>query len=170
MKGIVLWFTGLSGAGKSTIANRLKEINPERVIVIDGDEIRASLGIKNDFSRDGIILNNKIMAFIANKLALFGKIVVVSAISPYKSSRDHARRIVLDSGSEFYEVFINCPLDELKKKDVKGYYKKINTGEITNFIGVHTPYESPENPEIVVNTHLETIDQSVNKILDKINL
>ncbi|MBD3311265.1 MAG: adenylyl-sulfate kinase [Candidatus Magasanikbacteria bacterium] len=163
-KGIVLWFTGLSGAGKTTVAdeifNRLQELNL-RCERLDGDVIRSNLNEDLDFSKEGRDRNVRIAGFVAKMLAEHGVVVLSSFISPYKEQRDKLREKI----DCFAEVFVNAPLEVCEQRDVKGLYKKARSGEIKNFTGIDDPYEAPDNPEIVLNTHEEEIEESVNRIV-----
>lgn len=167
MKGITIWLTGLSGSGKSTIANKLIEelnkrnIHPE---LLDGDIIRENLSKGLTFSPEDVHENNKRITFVCKLLTKHGVFNIVSAISPFKHSRNYARKEI----GNFLEVFVKCPLEICKKRDVKGLYTKVEKGEITNFLGIHTPYEEPENPEVVVETHKENLEESTKKIIDKL--
>lgn len=162
---IVVWFTGLSGSGKSTIAEALKKKLQQQnksVEILDGDVVRNTIHKKFSFSREDIRENNKLIAELARKSTV--DIVLVPIISPYREDRMMAKSII---GKEFVEVFINCPLEQCIKKDVKGLYKKALAGEINDFIGIATsnPYEYPENPDIEIKTDVLSVDESVHKIL-----
>ena len=163
-KGVTVWFTGLSGAGKTTIAERLVETLRERgsrVEVLDGDVVRTNLSKGLGFSKEDRDTNILRIGFVSKLLTRNGVVSVVAAISPYREIRDQVRAEV----SEFFEVFVSCPLDELVKRDVKGLYEKALRGEIQNFTGVSDPYEAPEDPEVTVHTDRETVDESLDKVL-----
>src|SRR5580704_9865246 len=149
--GVVLWLTGLSGAGKSTIvralAPQLEELG-KRVEILDGDVVRAHLSGDLGFSRKDRDTNIARIAFVAHLLARNGVIVLVAAISPFRDARDKARRQIGD----FVEVHVAPPLDECIKRDVKGLYKKALAGEIQQFTGVNDPYEAPLTPELEIDT------------------
>lgn len=163
-KGFTLWFTGLSGAGKSTIsailAEKLKQHN-KKVEILDGDEIRENLSKGLGFSKEDRDINIKRIGYVAKLLARNGVAVITAAISPYREVRDYIR----EDNKEFVEVYVNCPLEECAKRDVKGLYKKAFAGEIKQFTGVSDPYEPPLNPEVIVNTNLESPEESADKIM-----
>lgn len=166
-QGFTLWFTGLSGAGKSTIANRLEERFEEmgrHVELLDGDEIRKNLSQGLGFSKADRDANLQRIAFVAKLLSRNGVIAITAAISPYRSQRDAARAEIRD----FVEVFVDCPLAVCEERDVKGLYKRARSGEIAQFTGISDPYEAPEHPEIVVHTDRETVDQDVDHIIGKL--
>ncbi len=162
-KGVTLWLTGLSGAGKSTIANRLSEElirHHLRTEILDGDAVRMNLSKGLGFSREDRDTNIARIAYVCSLLTRNGVIVISAAISPYAEARAKARETI----GEFVEIFVKCSLDKTIKRDVKGLYKKALDGKIENFTGVSDPYEEPSRPEIVVNTEDETVDESVRKI------
>lgn len=164
-KGFVLWFTGLSGAGKSTISERLLNTFEERgykAELLDGDVVRTNLSKGLGFSKEDRDINIRRIGFVANLLARNGVIAITAAISPYAAVRDEIR----SSSENFVEVYAHCPLEKLVERDVKGLYKKALAGEIANFTGVSDPYEAPANPEVVVQTSEETVEESTDKILD----
>ncbi|HEY7295636.1 MAG TPA: adenylyl-sulfate kinase [Dehalococcoidia bacterium] len=167
--GFTLWFTGLSGAGKSTLAEylapRLRE-RGVRVEVLDGDEVRTNLSKGLGFSREDRDTNIRRIGFVAKLLARNGVGVITAAISPYREIRDEVRAAVTGDGAGFVEVFVRCPLDELVRRDVKGLYAKALRGEIPNFTGVSDPYEEPLNPEVVVDSSTETVEESAARILE----
>lgn len=162
-EGFTIWFTGLSGAGKSTVAdileNRLRGLGA-RVEVLDGDVVRTHLSKGLGFSKEDRDTNIKRIGFVCQILSRNGVIAIAAAISPYRETRDFVRSQV----SNFVEVYARCPLDKLVERDVKGLYKKALAGEIKEFTGVSDPYEEPLNPEVVIETHLETPEQSAEKI------
>jgi adenylylsulfate kinase len=163
-KGVTVWFTGLSGAGKTTIAERLVETLRERgsrVEILDGDVVRTNLSKGLGFSKEDRDTNILRIGFVSKLLTRNGVVSVVAAISPYREIRDQVRAEVGD----FFEVFVSCPLDELVKRDVKGLYEKALRGEIQNFTGVSDPYEAPEEPEVTVHTDRESVDESLGKVL-----
>lgn len=165
-QGLVLWLTGLSGSGKTTIAEalcqRLSElgVSYER---LDGDVLRGVFP-NTGFSKEARDEHIRRVGFMASRLEYHGVIVVASFISPYRQ----ARQFVRDLCNNFIEVYVKAPLEECKRRDVKGLYKKALAGEITEFTGIDDPYEEPENPEIVVDTATQTVDESVTQILDTI--
>ncbi len=163
----VIWFTGLSGSGKSTIAQGLKvclEKKNNTVLILDGDTIRSEKTKNLGFSREDIRTNNKIIAQIAVEKKKEYDYILVPVISPYREDREMARNII---GKNFIELFINCPIETCIEKDVKGLYKKALNGEIKDFIGIAetNPYESPIFPEITINTNTENVTKSIEKII-----
>ena len=166
-KGIVIWLTGLPGSGKSTIAHELEwkllEIG-KLAYVLDGDNIRHGLNSDLGFSPEDRKENIRRISEVAKLFAEAGIITITAFISPYREDRKRARNLVKDG--EFIEVFVKCPLEVLIKRDPKGLYKKALAGEIKEFTGISAPYEEPENPEIMIETDKETVEESVRKILD----
>jgi len=163
-RGFTLWFTGLSGAGKSTIAEAIAPVLRERgrkVEILDGDVVRTNLSKGLGFSKEDRDTNILRIGFVAHLLSRNGVAVITAAISPYREIRDQNRELIGD----FVEVFVKCPLDELVRRDVKGLYEKAIRGEIQNFTGVSDPYEEPLKPEVVVETDKESVEESVGKIL-----
>src|SRR5262245_4995335 len=166
-KGCTLWFTGMSGAGKSTITNtiapKLRALG-KRVEILDGDEVRTNLSKGLGFSKEDRDTNIRRIGYVAQLLTRNGAVVITAAISPYRAIRDEIRSKI----GNFVEVYAKCPLDALVARDVKGLYKKALAGEIKEFTGVSDPYEEPLSPEVVVETDRETVEQSVNKILTRL--
>ena len=163
-QGVTIWLTGLSGAGKSTIANALVEELQERgrkVELLDGDVVRTNLSKGLGFSKEDRDTNIRRIGFVSNLLTRNGVASIVAAISPYREVRDEVRANI----GSFVEVYVQCPLDELVRRDVKGLYEKALRGEIENFTGVSDPYEEPENAEVVVDTERESVEESVEKVL-----
>lgn len=169
-QGFILWFTGLSGAGKSTLAEQLVKEFKERgykVELLDGDEIRTHLSKGLGFSKEDRDTNIRRIGWVARVLARNGVIAITAAISPYREIRDEIRAETDKEGrATFVEVFAHAPLDALVERDVKGLYKKALAGEIANFTGVSDPYEAPETPEVTAYTSEETIEASVERILN----
>jgi adenylyl-sulfate kinase len=167
-KGFTLWFTGLSGAGKSTlsvpVAQRLRDARL-RVEVLDGDEVRTHLSKGLGFSKEDRDTNIRRIGFVAELLARNGVVAITAAISPYREIRDEVRQKITRHGAGFCEVYVECPIDVLAERDVKGLYKKALAGEIKNFTGVSDPYEPPVSPEVVVRSDREQVDESVDKIV-----
>jgi len=166
-RGFTLWFTGLSGAGKTTIAEIVEHELRERglqVEVLDGDIVRTNLSKGLTFSRDDRNVNVLRIGFVANLLTRNGVGVIVSAISPYKEARDQVRRRIVD----FVEVFVDAPLEVCAERDVKGLYKKAFAGEIEGFTGVSDPYEPPAAPDLVLKTAEETPEESARKVIEKL--
>jgi len=164
-QGFTIWLTGLSGAGKSTIAAHLEQELTARgraVEVLDGDVVRTHLSKGLGFSKEDRDTNILRIAFVCGLLTRHGVAVISAAISPYAATRAEARRQIGD----FVEVYVQCPIEELSRRDVKGLYAKALRGELPNFTGVSDPYEAPVHPEVTVNTERETIDESVAKILN----
>jgi adenylylsulfate kinase len=165
-RSLILWFTGLSGSGKSTIAHRLEERffkNGIRTYVLDGDNIRTGLNRDLGFSPEDREENIRRIGEMA-KLFVDAGIVVLSAfISPYKKDRAIVRNLV--GVDEFVEIYVKCPLDICEQRDVKGLYEKAHIGMIKQFTGIDDPYEEPENPEIVIETDKMSIEQCVEEIL-----
>jgi adenylyl-sulfate kinase len=166
-KGAVIWFTGLSGAGKTTLAEALiPELRAagKRIEVLDGDVVRTHLSKGLGFSREDRDTNIARIAFVAHLLARNGVFVLVAAISPFRSARDAARATI----GEFLEVHVAPPLDECIKRDVKGLYKKALAGEIAQFTGVTDPYEEPLNPELRLDTSTIGVGEGVARIVSKL--
>jgi adenylyl-sulfate kinase len=162
--GFTVWFTGLSGAGKTTLSARVAEAiraRGKRVEILDGDVVRTNLSKGLGFSREDRDTNIRRIGFVAKLLTRNDVAVVVAAISPYRAVRDEVRAEI----GSFVEVFVRCPVEELIRRDVKGLYERALRGEVAQFTGVSDPYEEPLNPEVVVDTDQETVEQSVGKIL-----
>jgi len=162
-KGFTLWFTGMSGAGKSTIAsiieNRLRA-KGARVEVLDGDVVRTHLSKGLSFSKEDRDANIRRIGFVCELLSRNGVIAIVAAISPYRAVREEVRSRI----PNFLEVYVECPIEVLTARDVKGLYKKALAGEIPHFTGVSDPYEPPLTPEIVVNSSEELPEDSAARI------
>ncbi len=166
-RGFTLWFTGLSGAGKTTVAEIVERDLKERglrVEVLDGDIVRTNLSKGLSFSREDRNVNVLRIGFVANLLTRNGVAVIVSAISPYKEARDQVRRRIID----FVEVFVDVPLEVAAERDVKGLYKKAFAGEIEQFTGVSDPYEPPVAPDLVLKTDEEDPLDSARKVIEKL--
>ena len=167
-QGFVVWFTGLSGAGKSTLAGHLEPILRERglnVEVLDGDEVRTNLSKGLGFSKEDRDINIRRIAFVADLLSRNGVPVITAAISPYRAIRDEARKMHEETGAGFVEVFVATSLEDCEERDTKGLYAKARSGEIKEFTGISDPYEEPENPEIRVETHDKTPEESAEQVL-----
>jgi len=167
-KGFVLWFTGLSGAGKTTLSTRLAEelkARGLRVEILDGDEVRTNLSKGLGFSKEDRDTNIRRIGYVSCLLARNHVAVIAAAISPYRELRDEVRRTIRDNDATFIEVFAKCSIEVLAERDVKGLYKKALAGELEEFTGVSDPYEEPLNAEVVVETDRETIEVSGAKIL-----
>ncbi len=168
-RGFTIWFTGLSGAGKTTIADRLEPVLRQRgckVEQLDGDIVRTHLSKGLGFSKEDRDTNIRRIGFVAHLLTRNGVAVICSAISPYREIRDENRAMIGD----FVEVYVKCPIDVLQERDVKGLYAKAQRGELPNFTGVSDPYEEPLNPEVVVQTDKETVDESAAKVIAKLEV
>ncbi len=165
-KSVILWFTGLSGSGKSTIAHALEEKLYQRKLhtyILDGDNVRKGLNKDLGFSPEDRKENIRRLGEVAKLFVDAGIITIVAAISPYKSDRVFVRNLV--EPGEFIEIYVKCPLEVCETRDPKGLYKKARQGIIKNFTGVDAPYEEPENPEIVIESDKESIEEAVNKII-----
>jgi adenylylsulfate kinase len=163
--GFTLWLTGLSGAGKSTLARRVRDVlaaRGSRVEILDGDEIREHLSKGLGFSKEDRDTNVRRIGYVARLLSRNGTIAIVAAISPYRDVRDEVRRA---HEVPFVEVFVECPLDELVRRDAKGLYARALRGEIPRFTGVSDPYEPPCSPDLAVHTGIEAVPQSLAAIL-----
>ena len=162
MKGFTLWFTGLPSSGKSTLARRVEQVLLERgmnVEVLDGDEVRETFSKGLGFSKEDRDTNIRRIGFVAKLLSRNGTVAITAAISPYRETRDEMRKAI----GRFVEVYVQCPIDVLKERDVKGLYKKALAGEIKHFTGVDDPYEAPAKPEVLIESDRENVDQSVAK-------
>ena len=170
MNGFTLWFTGLSGAGKSTIAEivgaRLEEAG-RTVEYLDGDVVRTRLSKGLGFSKEDRDTNIERIGWVASRLTRHGAAVVVSAISPYEETRRKARGMVEEFGT-FVEVYVEASVKTCAERDVKGLYEKAFSGEIKEFTGVSDPYEAPTSPQLVVNTEGETPEESAQSVVDKL--
>jgi adenylylsulfate kinase len=163
-RGVTVWFTGLSGAGKTTIRMAIEqELRAQglKVEVLDGDIVRQNLTKGLGFSKADRDENIRRIGFVANLLTRNGVIVLVSAISPYRAIRDEVRSKIGD----FVEVYVNAPLNVCEERDVKGLYKKARAGEIKQFTGIDDPYEPPLYPEVECQTETETLEESTAKVL-----
>ena len=166
-KGFTLWFTGLSGAGKSTLSlaveHRLKA-RGRNVEVLDGDVVRTNLSKGLGFSREDRDTNIKRIAFVCNLLTRNGVACISAAISPYAETRAWARNEI----GNFVEVYLKCPIDVCRQRDVKGLYKLADEGKIKGFTGVDDPYEEPQHPELIIETDKQTIEESVQHIFARL--
>ena len=167
-RGFTIWFTGLSGAGKTTLAESLVnelEACDVRVELLDGDEVRTNLSQGLGFSKEDRDTNIRRIGYVSRLLSRNGVGVIASAISPYREIRDEVRSAITRDGGDFIEVYVQCPIDVLIKRDVKGLYKRALAGDIKEFTGVSDPYEEPLAPDIIVKTDCESIEESTNKII-----
>lgn len=166
-KGFTLWFTGLSGSGKSTISERVaQQLKKEGIAVevLDGDIVRTNLSKGLGFSPEDRDENIKRVGFVCQLLTRNGVAAVASVISPYRAAREHNRKKI----GNFIEVYVRCPVEVCAKRDVKGLYEKAKAGEIKGFTGLDDPYEEPLAPEIICDTDKEKVEESVLKVLTRV--
>ena len=163
---MIIWFTGLSGSGKSTLANNIEKILScsQKVHLIDGDIFRENEKNKNTFSKEEILKNNYQILEHIESIENNHDLIIISAISPFEETRNHAKKIFKD---KYIEIYIHCPIEELIKRDTKGLYLKAIKGEIDNLVGFSKthPYEVPRNPSLSINTSDLNIEESLQKIL-----
>ncbi|MEM1165387.1 MAG: adenylyl-sulfate kinase [Planctomycetota bacterium] len=167
--GCVLWFTGLSASGKSTIASALEQVLVKQSVFayrLDGDNIRFGLNKNLGFSAEDRAENIRRIGEVAKLFADAGCVTLTSFISPYRNDRDEARALCADAGLEFFEVFVDTPIEECEKRDPKGLYKKARAGEIKGFTGIDDPYEAPEAAELVIDTTGKSVDECVAECVD----
>ena len=165
--GFTLWFTGLSGAGKSTLSEVIEQrlkVRGRNVEILDGDIVRTHLSKGLGFSKEDRDTNIKRIAFVCGLLTRNGVACISAAISPYIETRAWARNHI----GNFVEVYVKCPIDVCRQRDVKGLYKLADEGKIKGFTGVDDPYEEPDHPELVVETDKETVEESVSRIIAKL--
>jgi adenylylsulfate kinase len=165
-KSAVLWFTGLSGSGKSTMAHAVEDrLHKSGVttFVLDGDNVRHGLCSDLGFSNADRIENIRRIGEVAKLLTESGVITLTAFISPFKEDRNAARKLL--PHGDFLEIYCHCPIEVCEERDVKGLYKKARSGEIPFFTGIGSPYEEPEKPELVVNTHEKSLEESVNSVI-----
>ncbi len=165
----LMWFTGLSGSGKSTIANLVeRELHDLGIstYVLDGDNIRRGINSNLSFSAEDRSENIRRIAHISNLMIDAGLVVLAAFVSPYKKDRENIRSIVKDIN--FVEIFINTSIEECERRDVKGLYKKARAGEIKNMTGISAPYEAPENPDVEIETEKMSTEEAVQSILNYI--
>jgi adenylylsulfate kinase len=166
-KSFVLWFTGLSGSGKSTIASEVENMLYKRqhsTMLLDGDNVRHGLNRDLTFSKEARTENIRRIGEVTKLFVEGGSIVLVAAISPIAADRDAVRSLFSDG--EFVEVYIDCSIRECEKRDPKGLYKKVREGLITNFTGISDPYEAPVSPEIIVKTDFLEVKESAEQIMN----
>ena len=165
-KSAVIWFTGLSGSGKSTVSVALEKAlfnEGKQTYRLDGDNVRHGLNKNLGFSPEDRTENIRRIGEVAKLMVDAGSITVTAFISPYKQDRDNVRAILKDD--EFIEVYTKCSVEECENRDPKGLYKKARSGEIPEFTGISAPYEAPDHPEIILDTEHESIDQSVDRVI-----
>jgi adenylylsulfate kinase len=168
-KGHVLWFTGLSGSGKSTVASAVeRELHQQgiKTFILDGDNVRAGLNSDLDFSAASREENIRRIAHVSALMKDAGLVVLSAFVSPYQKDRDFVRECAL---GDFSEIFISTPLEVCEQRDVKGLYAKARAGEISNFTGISAPFEEPKNPELDVPTHEMSIEEATAMVVDYIN-
>jgi len=166
-KSVVIWFTGLSGSGKSTLAHSVEEVLHKigcRTFVLDGDNVRHGLSSNLTFNNDDRRENIRRIGEVAKLMMEAGVIAITAFISPFKKDRNLVRQL-LPQG-DFIEVFCKASLETCESRDVKGLYKRARAGEIKNYTGIDSPYEVPENPELIVDTKVESLEESVAKVID----
>lgn len=164
-KGILLWFTGLSGSGKSTVASALeKKLHylGKITYALDGDNVRHGLNSDLGFSDKDRVENIRRIGEVSKLFVDAGIITIATFVSPFREDRQKVRELL---GEDFIEIFIDCPLEVCESRDPKGIYKKARAGEIKYFTGIDSPYEEPTNPEITVSTHLNTLEECVDKLM-----
>jgi len=165
-RSIVLWFTGLSGSGKSTLAHALEEKLFQkscRTFVLDGDNVRHGLNSNLDFSESGRTENIRRISEVSKLMMESGLIVMTAFISPFNKDRNEARKLI--SSDDFIEIYCKASLETCETRDVKGLYKRARSGEIKNYTGIDSPYEVPENSELIIDTENQSLEESVSTIL-----
>ena len=166
-KSIIIWFTGLSGSGKSTLAHSVEEglYNLDcRTFVLDGDNVRHGLSSNLSFSDDDRKENIRRIGEAANLMMEAGVIAITAFISPFKKDRNFVRQLL--SQGDFIEIYCKASLEICESRDVKGLYKRARAGEIKNYTGIDSPYEAPDNPELIIDTESESLEKSVAKVID----
>jgi adenylylsulfate kinase len=165
-KGKVIWFVGLSGSGKSTLASELERRLYEEgkhTFILDGDNIRAGLNNDLDFSDDARKENIRRISEVAKLMVDAGLIVLTAFITPFEEERERVKTLL--GPDNYFEIFVNCPIEECEKRDVKGLYAKARAGEISNFTGINSPFEEPLNPNLKVPTHQLNVQEGVDLIM-----
>jgi adenylylsulfate kinase len=168
---VVLWFTGLSGSGKSTLAHSLEEKLFQkgcRTFVLDGDNVRHGLNSNLDFSEAGRTENIRRISEVSKLMLESGLIVMTAFISPFNKDRDEARKLI--SNDDFIEIYCKASLETCEARDVKGLYKRARAGEIKSYTGIDSPYEEPKNPELIIDTDNQSLEESVSIILSFLEL
>jgi len=166
-QGVTLWFTGLSGSGKTTIAKAVAHelrVRHCKLEMLDGDIVRTNLSKGLSFSKEDRDINVRRIGFVANLLSRNGVVAITATISPYRAIRGEIREMT----ANFMEVFVNAPLEICESRDVKGLYAKARSGELKHFTGIDDPYEEPLNPEVVCYTAQESIEESVIKVITEL--
>jgi adenylylsulfate kinase len=170
-RSVVLWFTGLSGSGKSTLAHSVEEKLYQkgcRTFVLDGDNVRHGLNSNLDFSESGRTENIRRISEVSKLMLESGLIVMTAFISPFNKDRNEARKLI--SSDDFIEIYCKASLEICETRDVKGLYKRARAGEIKNYTGIDSPYEIPENPELIIDTDNQGLEDSVSTILSFLEL
>jgi adenylylsulfate kinase len=165
-KSAVFWFTGLSGSGKSTLANRVESelfLKDYSTYILDGDNIRKHLNSDLGFSNTDRIENIRRIGEVSKLFVDAGIVVICAFVSPFDADRQFVRSLF--SKSEFYEIYVECPMDECEKRDPKGLYKKARAGEISDFTGIQSPYEIPLNPDLILNTARKDLDTCTTELI-----
>jgi len=166
-KSVIIWFTGLSGSGKSTLAHSVEEelykLNC-RTFVLDGDNVRHGLSSNLTFSDNDRKENTRRVGEAAKLMMEAGVITITAFISPFREDRDNVRRLLPQE--DFIEIFCNASLEVCESRDVKGLYKRARAGEIKNYTGIDSPYEEPDDPELVIDTESESLEESVTKVIN----
>ena len=166
-KARLIWFVGLSGSGKSTLASRVEQELHQMgrlTYILDGDNVRSGLNKDLDFSEASRVENIRRIGEVSKLMVDAGLVVITAFISPFRSDRETIRELV--GSDRFVEVHVDCPIEECEKRDVKGLYAKARQGLISNFTGISSPFEAPEQPEVRVQTHLNDIDECTNTIIN----
>ena len=170
-RSIVLWFTGLSGSGKSTLAHSLEEKLFQRgcsTFVLDGDNVRHGLNSNLDFSEAGRTENIRRISEVSKLMLESGLIVMTAFISPFSKDRNEARKLI--TSDDFVEIYCKASLEKCESRDVKGLYKRARAGEIKNYTGIDSPYEVPDNPDLIIDTDNQSLEDSVLSILSYLEL
>lgn len=167
----VLWFTGLSGSGKSTVANAVEKVlfaENKKTYILDGDNVRGGLNKDLDFSASGREENIRRIGEVSSLMIDAGLIVLTAFVSPFKADREKVRQTV--GRENFVEIFVDCPLEVCEQRDVKGLYKKARAGEIPDFTGITSPFESPVSPDVHLHTDQESLEESVTKVINHLKV